>query len=723
MVKGNEKIARILKELPTSPGIYKMKDLGGSVIYVGKAKDLKKRVSTYFRDGYEHSTRTRSLLKNMHDIEYTMTDSELEALILEANLIRELRPRYNILMKDDKSFCYIKITRGEDYPRIRVVREREERDKDSLYIGPKTASNKIYDMLRIVKKIMPFRHCNLDIKDEGPSKGGESVENAVRNIKVTNRVIEYPCLDYYIKRCPGPCIGAVTPEAYKKIIQKITSFLQGKQEEVTSGMKEQMRALAAEKKFEQAARIRNQLVTLEAMSEKQNVDDPRRSDTDVFNFYIEMGRAFITLLLIRGGKLINQENFVLDTIELEKNTTSHDQEIMSAFIQQYYEKASDFPREIIVPDQIDDSQVLETWLSQQSDKAVSIVVPQRGTKNTLLQLAQKNATTYAKQYRIKWLSEEADSNALADLSAVLELKDNPLARMECYDISHLQGQDTVGSMVVFEKGVPKKDHYRKFTLKTTQGKPDDFHSMREVLLRRLKHLENTDDTGLEVKQLTKKDLEIFKKTFLKKAKSILANPKDYRVLKKGKTMIGMCRFLGLDKTSAIMTDWQLTGGAGESAGYFFLQKILSQAKVKRIYLFVSKKEVEYFSAFGFTSIATVPANIAKAFRNTAKLLPLAYDKSKYKIDPSFSKKPDLIVVDGGAPQLSAALEALGKLSLNLPVIALAKRLEEIYIPGKAAPILLPEGESSLRLLQRMRDEAHRFAITTHRKLHGKRFQK
>ena len=297
-----EIISKIVAKLPHHPGVYKMKDAMGVILYVGKAKDLHKRVSSYFKEGYEHSTRTRKLVSAITDVECIVTDSELEALILETNLIKELRPRYNVLMKDDKSFCYIKVNLDEDYPRIRVVREREKRDSKALYIGPKTASNKVYDTLRIIKKIMPFRHCNLDIAYNGGS-----------NVTVTNKVIDYPCLDYYIKRCPAPCIGAITPDAYKKIIHDIISFLQGKHDEIISTLKERMRALAENKKFEQAARIRDQMIAIEGLSEKQHVDDPRRVDTDIFNYYIEMGRIFINLFMVRGGKLIGQENFVLDT--------------------------------------------------------------------------------------------------------------------------------------------------------------------------------------------------------------------------------------------------------------------------------------------------------------------------------------------------------------------------------------------------------------------------
>lgn len=752
-------ISRALKGLPDSPGIYKFKNAKGEILYVGKAKNLRSRVRTYFQTGGQASVRTRKLVENTTDFEYTQTNTELDALMLETNLIKELRPKYNILMKDDKSYVYVKVNMDEDFPRIHVVRQREAESAgaaknsaahglarasvNSRYFGPKLTSSHVYETLRILKKLFPFRHCQLDIKWRGAAKAAEPAPEATpaagenpppaadKNlVEVKNRVIDFPCLDYYIKRCPGPCIGAITPEAYKKVVQQIVDFLDGNTEVLENSIKEQMNAAAQKKLFEKAAMLRDKLFAIRTIAQRQSITDPLRRDTDAINFTVEMGRVYFNTFQVRNGKVTGQENFVLDAFEADKTDMRLDSgEILNSFIAQYYEKAAYIPKEILIPELPADSEIAAHWLSKIRGDKVYLLAPERGEKNKLLELSHKNAVSFAAQYRIKWLQENARSGALKALAEALGIKRKTLNRIEGYDISHLGGENTVASMVVMENGAAKSEHYRHFKMRTVIGKPDDCRSMEEVLMRRLKYLQHPKNIVIRKARAANMKLilewlgenkweEKYDKNYWE----------DFFILHKDKKPAGMlcCRELkkGIFELAAL---YIAPAFRGEKLSYALLEKVIEKIKNRkaRFYLFADEKRADHYLEFGFSEVNFAPEIFMKEFRNreakhNKKYKILAYYKAtKRKTDPSFSSKPDLIVVDGGKGQLGVALHALKRLRLEIPVIALAKRLEEIYIPGAKAPLLLEEGDEALKILQRLRDEAHRFAITFQRDLHRK----
>lgn len=729
----------ILKNLPDAPGIYKMKDKEGIVIYVGKAKSLKSRVKSYFQKDYSHSSRTQKMVGQIDDIEYIQTDTELEALLMENTWIKELRPKYNILMKDDKSYVYIRIDMGEDYPRIRVIRERDidknERRKSTKvrYFGPKLANNKVYETLRVFKRLFPHRHCQLDITFKGNKT--DSMPNLVLApnkdiVDVKNRVIDFPCLDYFIKRCQGPCIGGISPIEYKKIVQQIVDFLDGKSDAIQNSLKQQMIHAAQSKLFEKAARIRDKLLALESISEQQKISDPHRKDTDIINFVTEMGHVYFNIFMIREGKMLNQENFVLDALGIEQKEGAEFSEILESFLVQYYEKAGHVPREILIPDELEDRAPLELWLTKEVGYKVTILHPQKGEKNKLLELSYKNAVSFAKQFRIKWMAQEERSKAPERLAAALGMKDKVLKRIEGYDISHLGGNETVASMVVFENGASKSAHYRQFKMRSVIGKPDDYRSMEEVFTRRLKYLQKNENFRFAKARI--KDAEIIKKWGIElNWKELMKNPdwQNFYLLFDKAIPIGMGRLLefkkGIFAVESVYISPQYRGGF---LSFHLMKKIIDRIKGKkaRLYIYAEAHLLEHWQTFGFTIVKTAPEEIlerASYFEklDNTKYTILAYyvAQKKKTVDPSFNSRPDLIVVDGGKGQLGVAVKVLQKLALDIPVIALAKRLEEIYVPGLKAPILLEEGEEALKLLQRIRDESHRFAITFQRELHRK----
>lgn len=744
-----ENVKELLKNLPSSPGIYRMLDREGKVIYVGKAKDLRKRVASYFQKDYQHSTRMRKLLENTADIEFTQTDTELEALLLETNLIKELRPKYNILMKDDKSYIYIVVNLNEDFPRISIVRahqlEKLGREKGQVkYFGPKLASSKVYETLRILKKLFPFRHCRLEIefkKQEARSKYAIlQVNNEQENLRIApnknlvevrNRVIDFPCLDYFIKRCPGPCIGAIAPIEYKKIVQQIIDFLSGKTEKIENELKRQMLRAAEKKLFEKAGRIRDKLFALQSITERQKITDQERQDTDVINFTSELGKIYFNIFMIRGGKLMNQENFILDALEIaEKDILIDTAESLESFLTQYYEKAAYIPKEIIIPEQLENTETLEKWLTEKKSKRVRIINPQRGEKNKLLELSLKNAISFAKQYRIKWLAQQKGETALARLAEVLGIKAKPLKRIEGFDISHLGGAETVGSMVVFENGLPKFDHYRHFKLRTISGKPDDYKSMEEVLMRRFKYLMERKE-NLSIRKPSKKFFESIQKIIGKEIEKgnlekTEIDQKTFFCLFLEKTLIGFLRVLPLLPNAAeIKSLWIEEKHRGKKYGYELMKRIMKKSPCKKFYVYIKSSLENYYAEFGFKIVKEIPEIMRERIQQAnvtccdTGILMMMEKKALFSGDLSFHTKPDLLVIDGGKGQLSVALFVLQRLQLQIPVIALAKRLEEIYLPGTKAPLLLEEGDEALKLLQRIRDESHRFAIMFQRKLHRK----
>lgn len=674
-----ENLAALIKKLPKTPGVYKFKDKEGRILYVGKAKNLKNRVNSYFRKNQGHGMRTRKLVEQVKDMEWIEVGSDLEALVLESNLIKELRPKYNVLLKDDKNFVYIKITR-EDFPRILVVRKVEK--DGARYFGPKTAAGQVRKTLVLLQKLFMYRSCDLGLKWEGDA------------IRITKKTMAFPCLDYHIKRCAAPCISAITPEQYAESIRKIEYFLEGKTDSIEAELKEQMQACVERKEFERAAQIRDKVLSIHQLMEKQVVSSPDHSNLDVFAFVLDSGKAYFNLFMVRDGKLINQENFVVDSAGFERGEEDQAAELLESVLQQYYERATDIPSHILIPTPLSEEEFLSDWLGNQRGSAVSIACPQRGDKTRVLELAQHNAESFCKQHKARWMESSVDEQeALEELGRALGLPEAP-KRLECFDISHLGGTDTVASMVVFEKGVAKSADYRKFRLKTiAEGEIDDFKSMNEILLRRLAYLKAMP-AWMSVFKLSKKRA--------KDVPDLEAGALAYLAYE-GEKLVGVLRYvLGKEGRVFLREPWVDPASMSPSeVRDSLLAYVLRHLDAERFYLATTQEEVEDFEAIRV-------GHQDNPFTDLPHLL--AHDPKKHQ-DSSFMSKPQLLVIDGGKGQLSAAHKVLQHYGLNIPMIGLAKREEEIFFPEKSLPLLLPRDSKALYLLQRLRDEAHRFAIT------------
>lgn len=740
-------IKKILKSLPETPGIYKMLDSKSNVIYVGKAVNLKKRMSQYFQKDHSHSTRTRKLVSQTAGINTIQTDTELEAVILENNLIKNLRPKYNILMKDDKSYVYIKIDLNEDFPAISIVRAKQAgslRQAGVRYFGPKLAVAHVYETLRTIKKIFPFRQCGLAIRWKAQTAVNDyESKNLIHNsdeklVEVKNKVIRYPCLEYSIKQCPGPCIGAITPDEYKKFVQQTAAFLSGKNEEIQHSLNEQMKEAANKKLFEKAARIRNKLFAVNKIIERQKMTDVERKNTDIINFAADAGRIFFNIMQIREGKLIDQENFVLDALELTTADAPLDcDEMLESFISQYYERAADVPNEVFLPSEIQNRPAIEQWLSEKRGGSVKMLNPKKGEKNRLLELSFKNAANFAGQFRVKWMADQQTLSAPARLAETLGIKQKTLKRIEGYDISHLGGSETTGSMVVFENGGAKPQDYRHFKIRTLKESSDDCAALEEILRRRFKYFANRGKE-IKIKTPNKNDFEFILKTIsadekinaaMRKKPPEKPEKKHFLAAKKDNKIIAFGRLFPLNnKISIISSLWVDPRFRGQRLGHLIIKKLIERSKLKRVYVNINKTLENYYSEFGFTVLHNVPEALLQrqlkalkvwGIKNAENYISMVYDVKKFKIDPSFSSKPDLIVIDGGKGQLNAAMNIMKKYGLQIPVIALAKKLEEIFMPGKKSSLRLVQEDEALKLLQRIRDESHRFAITFHRELHRK----
>jgi excinuclease ABC subunit C len=540
-----------LENLPSQPGVYLLKDEEGKIIYVGKAKSLKNRVKSYFQSVVEHP-RTQALVSRIKDFEVLVTDSEMEALILESNLIKEHKPRYNVNLKDDKRYPYIKVTVDEPFPRILVVR-RPKKDK-AKYFGPYTNAKGMRQSLRLLRKLFPVRSCNHVL----PSK---------RKIRV--------CLDFHIKRCQGPCEGLVSEKEYREMINTVLLFLAGKNKVLIEELKRRMSRLAEEENFEEAARVRDQLKAVESMMQRQKVVERKIIDRDIIAFARDGSDVCMATLQVRDGVLIGRQHFYL---KADKDVS--DSEVMNSFLKQYYMNAAIIPQQVILPLDVEDKDIIQKWLNEKSEKKVELIIPQKGEKAGLLNLATQNAQLLLMELLIqkKKIKKTVPPSVIA-LKKDLYLSSFP-RQIVAFDISNLGAADAVGSLVFFEDARPKKSEYRKFKIKTVEEQ-DDFAMMEEVVRR-----------------------------------------------------------------------------------YFF--RLLEEKK----------------------------------------------------------KLPDMVLIDGGKGQLSSALKVLNEMGIKeINVIGLAKRLDEVFLPGKESSLMIPRSSSSLRLLQRIRDEAHRFAITYHRDLREKKVTK
>ena len=540
-----------LEALPAKPGVYLFKDEEDNVIYVGKAVNLRSRVRSYFGARSSLSAKIQKLAVRIQDFEFVVTNSEQEALILECNLIKKYTPRYNIRLKDNKTFPYLRIDISEDWPRVCITR-RVQKD-GARYFGPFASAGSVRRTLRLIKRIFPFRSCDRHI--EGKDKR--------------------PCLNYYIHRCLGPCAGAVEKQEYHDVIKRVMLFLQGRQELVLRGLNTRMKEAARQLQFERAALLRDQIKAIEDVIEGQRIAVALKGDQDIIGLAQNETQACVEVFFVRNEKLIGRDHFVMEGIHGEPPG-----EVITSFVKQYYASAVCIPPLILLQHAVDEPAALSQWLTGQRGSGVRLRVPQRGAKKKLVDTVAENAARGLQLAQAKQMRAETISSGLQELKDRLRLARMPL-RIECYDVSNLQGTSATGSMVVLDKGLPKPSHYRRFRIKTVAG-ADDCAMIGETLRRRFKR--------------------------------------------------------------------GLRGGG------------------------------------------------------------------------SWAITPDLVVIDGGRGQLNAALELRRELGLgSIPMVSLAKENEEIFMPGEAKPVHVAKDSPALHILQRARDEAHRFAVSYHRKLRGRDF--
>lgn len=454
----NFNIQEELKKLPGKPGVYLMHDEKDAIIYVGKAISLKNRVRQYFQSSRNKGAKIEQMVTHISRFEYIVTDSELEALVLECNLIKEHRPKYNTMLMDDKSYPFIKVTVNEPFPRVMLARQMKK-DK-AKYFGPYTSAGAVKDTIELIRKLYHIRSCNRSLpKDIGK---------------------ERPCLNYHIHQCQAPCQGYISQEEYRKSIDEVVRFLNGHYDLVLKELEEKMMAASDSLEFEKAIEYRELLTSVQKVAQKQKITDTAGDDRDIIAMASEGEDAVVQVFFIRSGRLIGRDHFYLKSAE---NDTEG--EILSSFIKQFYAGTPYIPAELMLPEEIEDQDIIEEWLTARRERRVHLRIPKKGTKEKLVELAQKNAQMVLKNDRERLKREEGRTiGAVKELEKILGLKG--IIRMEAYDISNTNGFDSVGSMVVYEHGKPKRNDYRKFKIKTVQG-PDDYASMNEVLTRRFWH--------------------------------------------------------------------------------------------------------------------------------------------------------------------------------------------------------------------------------------------
>ena len=534
-----------LERVPDRPGVYQYKDAKGQIIYVGKAASLRSRVRSYFQDSRVRDAKTDALVGQIRDLDYIVTDNELEAMILESNLVKKHRPRYNIILRDDKHYPFLKLTTDEEYPRL-VVARRVAKDGNQ-YFGPFYPATAMRETLRLVRQLFPLRTCRIKID------GG----------------LERPCIQYFIHRCNAPCTGWETKEGYDKTVREVERFLEGRDDDLAKDLTREMESAAAELKFERAAAMRDRIQALNTVRERQKIISTEETDQDIVGLVRQGGDACVQLFFVRKGRLLGRESFFFERVGGES-----DGEILGAFVRQFYARSVAPPPEILLSLDVADAELIREWLRQRRGGRVELQTPQRGRRRELVAMVEENAALALQNHLLS--RENRHHVVQAELRAALGLPEPP-NRIECFDISTIQGSETVASMVVWVAGEMKKDEYKRYKIRTVTG-TDDFASMREVVTRRY--------------------------------------------------------------SRALEADGVL---------------------------------------------------------------------------------PDLILLDGGRGQLNAGIKALEELGLDyVPIASLAKRAEEVYTPDRLQPLVLDMGSPALQALQRIRDEAHRFAITYHKKLRQRR---
>ena len=567
---------------PAAPGVYLFKDGRGRVLYVGKADLLRDRIRSYF--GPSLDVRHIRLVERAERLEYLLAGTVSEAYLLEANLIKQHRPRYNIRLKDDKSYPYVKVTLGEDFPRI--LRTRTLGDRNARYFGPYANAKSVDSSLDLLQKLFPYRTCNLTIVAGDDGRGRTVPPSALPGGR--------PCLLYHLKRCTAPCVGATTKEEYRGTVDRSVQFLEGRYDALARGLRKDMLAASDAQEFERAGVYRDRLNAIERTMDRQEVHAYKGDDFDALGAAVEQGDAAVQLLRVRDGTVVGRDQFFLEGSE--GATVA---EVLGSFVRQHYAAATTFPPEIVVPVGIPDAATFVAFAEERRGTKVALHVPKRGKKRRLVELAARNATDALAQERVRWLADRGKTaSALAELQQALGLE-GPPRRIECYDVSHVQGTNVVSSMVVFEDGRPAKQAYRRFRTKLGD-RNDDFANMHDTLRRRF-------------------------------ARSRVA---------------------------------------------------------------VSASEDD----------ALAIADAAASGTPAAAAWPM----------------PDLVILDGGKGQLSAGIAALSDAGLlQIPIVALAKEREELFLPGRNDPVLLPRQSQALYLVQRIRDEAHRFAVTYHQQLRGR----
>jgi len=562
MTNPSDHIQGILDNLPVKPGCYLMKNASGKIVYVGKAINLRSRVRSYFHTGAGHTRKTQRMVYEIADIDFILVESELEALILEMNLIKKHLPEYNVRLKDDKRYPFIKVLWTDPFPKVIVTRQHEK--DGSRYYGPFTSVWAVHQTLDLLRKIFQYRSCDRIITGEDPRA----------------------CLYYDIKLCTAPCIGKINQQDYRQMIDDLCKFLEGHTDPILDRLRGQMQHHSDQMNFEQAAVVRDQIMAIEKVVERQKIISNREEDSDVIALARSNGESCMQVFFIRNGRLIGREYFILEGTEDEA-----DSEVISEFIKQFYAEASHIPREVLLPNEVEEAVIIQQWLNQQrGGQKVQIRIPRRGTSRDLVKMATENAVETLSALKSQWEADtHKQSQALGELQKALGMP-NPPNRIECYDISNIHGTAAVGSMVVFEQGVPNKKLYRRFNIKSVSG-PDDFASMEEVLARRFKRWQSSQEQNM----------------------------------------------------------------VGE------------------------------------------------------------------KVDESFAILPDLLIVDGGKGQISRAVKVAEGYEHpeGLLIVGLAKEHELIFLPDRDLPVELPRNSQGLYLMQRIRDEAHRFAITAHRKMRQK----
>lgn len=677
MPDNRENLRARINAVPDSPGVYRWLNSKGEVLYVGKAKSLRSRMKNYVQKDPDKSLGPwkLSLIKHITDFDVTVTSSELEALILETNLIKEIKPKYNVLMKDDKNYVYVRIS-TEDYPQVSVVRQMEE-DK-AAYFGPFLSAYNIKRTLDTLHEIFRFRACDASV--EKLNRGKQP---------------EHACLQYQIGQCNGLCVNEVTKQQYNDAIKEVTRFLRGNRQAALHTLREMMDNAAAEKKFERAAKLRDILLYIQSLEEKQVVSDTSRENTDALGIAMRNGKAQVVLLRERGGKLIEERSFALAG---EAETIA---DVIEQLIPQYYSVATDIPDLLLIPEETEGQPVLEQWLTQTREKKVEIRAPERGKKSKLLSLAISNAEQKISQQFAKW--EAAAQNietALQQLKDVLKLPTLP-KRIEGYDISHLGGTETVGSMVVIKNGKPANKEYRSFTLRTIQeGEIDDYKAMKEVLRRRLKYLAE-EHKDITLKKLKKKEREDWSKD----QKNRLSVPKNWReeVLQilHNETVIAT---VDLRKSTKNKTLYGTLCITDDSKVHLVLDILEKKLGTQEWYL--QSPDCTNNNALAIHGLLKAVKPIPQDFKPPTIL---TLHRRKTTEDSSLLRTPDLLLIDGGKGQLSAVVEVLKELQLTIPVAGLAKREEEVYLPNETLPEDLPNNSQASFLLQRLRDEAHRFS--------------